>query len=210
MSNRQQVEEKESWDEGLWSRGKWGRCPLSLSACFSLSTWKWIKYRTQSASLFLPLCCVFSCLPVKKKNETTFSRFGSLSLSIFSNISHFPFCLLVFCPLGKPVMIVTEYMENGSLDTFLKVSMLYFAANDEGQFAPKEMLWNITGTQSNRLALPDLAWQLACSHLSMPVFSLCPPTQLRPPWFILVWCSCCWCTVMFLSGGDSRPAWNFW
>lgn len=37
-------------------------------------------------------------------------------------------------------MIVTEYMENGSLDTFLKVSMLYFAANDEAQFAPKEML----------------------------------------------------------------------
>ena len=24
--------------------------------------------------------------------------------------------------IGKPVMIVTEYMENGSLDTFLRVS----------------------------------------------------------------------------------------
>lgn len=24
-------------------------------------------------------------------------------------------------PAGKPVMIITEYMENGSLDTFLKV-----------------------------------------------------------------------------------------
>jgi len=33
MSNRQQVEAKESWDKGLWSLGKWGRCPLSLSAC---------------------------------------------------------------------------------------------------------------------------------------------------------------------------------
>lgn len=31
-------------------------------------------------------------------------------------------CFLCFCPpSGKPVMIITEYMENGSLDTFLKV-----------------------------------------------------------------------------------------
>jgi len=63
----------------------------------------------------------------------------TLSLSLFSAIFHTS-RFVSFCPLGKPVMIVTEYMENGSLDTFLKVSILYFAANDEGQFAPKEML----------------------------------------------------------------------
>lgn len=28
---------------------------------------------------------------------------------------------LFFSSAGKPVMIITEYMENGSLDTFLKV-----------------------------------------------------------------------------------------
>lgn len=28
------------------------------------------------------------------------------------------------CVSGKPVMIITEYMENGSLDTFLKVRWL--------------------------------------------------------------------------------------
>lgn len=27
--------------------------------------------------------------------------------------------------LGKPVMIVTEYMENGSLDSFLRVSEMH-------------------------------------------------------------------------------------
>ena len=35
--------------------------------------------------------------------------------------------LFVYLPLlllGKPVMIITEYMENGSLDTFLKVTMM--------------------------------------------------------------------------------------
>lgn len=30
--------------------------------------------------------------------------------------------LLSVPPPGKPVMIITEFMENGSLDTFLKVS----------------------------------------------------------------------------------------
>lgn len=30
-------------------------------------------------------------------------------------------CVLLFYLSGKPVMIITEYMENGSLDTFLKV-----------------------------------------------------------------------------------------
>jgi len=30
-------------------------------------------------------------------------------------------CFLISCFSGKPVMIITEYMENGSLDTFLKV-----------------------------------------------------------------------------------------
>lgn len=30
--------------------------------------------------------------------------------------------LFLFPPPGKPVMIITEFMENGSLDTFLKVS----------------------------------------------------------------------------------------
>lgn len=29
--------------------------------------------------------------------------------------------VLISCFAGKPVMIITEYMENGSLDTFLKV-----------------------------------------------------------------------------------------
>lgn len=32
--------------------------------------------------------------------------------------------ILIFCFLGKPVMIITEYMENGSLDTFLKVGQM--------------------------------------------------------------------------------------
>lgn len=31
---------------------------------------------------------------------------------------------------GKPVMIVTEYMENGSLDTFLKVLLRSFFQED--------------------------------------------------------------------------------
>lgn len=30
-------------------------------------------------------------------------------------------CYVLLPPAGKPVMIITEYMENGSLDTFLKV-----------------------------------------------------------------------------------------
>lgn len=34
--------------------------------------------------------------------------------------------LYVSCPLGNPVMIITEYMENGSLDTFLRVSRVSF------------------------------------------------------------------------------------
>lgn len=84
MSNRQQVEAKESWDKGLWSLGKWGRCPLSLSACFSLSTWKWIKYRTQSASLFLPLCCVFSYTPMKKIKRLSLAS----TLPLFSAVFH--------------------------------------------------------------------------------------------------------------------------
>lgn len=29
---------------------------------------------------------------------------------------------LFYASIGKPVMIITEFMENGSLDTFLKVS----------------------------------------------------------------------------------------
>lgn len=37
-----------------------------------------------------------------------------------------------FCILGKPVMIVTEYMENGSLDTFLKVFLRSFFQGDLG------------------------------------------------------------------------------
>lgn len=44
--------------------------------------------------------------------------------------NHLPFILsLPFpsfspsLPLGKPVMIITEYMENGSLDAFLRVSI---------------------------------------------------------------------------------------
>lgn len=50
----------------------------------------------------------------------------------------------VFFP-GKPVMIVTEYMENGSLDTFLKVGLkhvydskccLYAACDVEVEFEP--------------------------------------------------------------------------
>lgn len=37
-----------------------------------------------------------------------------------------------FFILGKPVMIVTEYMENGSLDTFLKVLFRSFFQGDLG------------------------------------------------------------------------------
>lgn len=36
--------------------------------------------------------------------------------------------MLFFDP-GKPVMIVTEYMENGSLDTFLKVQTVLQSRN---------------------------------------------------------------------------------
>ncbi len=42
----------------------------------------------------------------------TYMFFLSLSLS------------LSLCT-GKPVMIITEYMENGSLDAFLRVSFVY-------------------------------------------------------------------------------------
>lgn len=34
--------------------------------------------------------------------------------------------LLFTIYLGKPVMIVTEYMENGSLDSFLRVSRRFY------------------------------------------------------------------------------------
>lgn len=44
--------------------------------------------------------------------------------------NHLPFSLLLpfssfspSLPPGKPVMIITEYMENGSLDAFLRVSL---------------------------------------------------------------------------------------
>lgn len=36
--------------------------------------------------------------------------------------NHLPFILSLPLCLGKPVMIITEYMENGSLDAFLRVS----------------------------------------------------------------------------------------
>ena len=32
------------------------------------------------------------------------------------------FLNVIICFAGHPIMIVTEYMENGSLDTFLRVS----------------------------------------------------------------------------------------
>ena len=35
------------------------------------------------------------------------------------------YACITYLNLGKPVMIVTEYMENGSLDSFLRVS-IYF------------------------------------------------------------------------------------
>ncbi len=44
----------------------------------------------------------------------TYMFFLSLSLSLS----------LSLCT-GKPVMIITEYMENGSLDAFLRVSFVY-------------------------------------------------------------------------------------
>lgn len=40
-------------------------------------------------------------------------------------------CVLVFCFSGKPVMIITEYMENGSLDTFLKVGQEGYKDSNE-------------------------------------------------------------------------------
>lgn len=38
-------------------------------------------------------------------------------------------------PAGKPVMIITEYMENGSLDTFLKVEQ------QRGEWLPWQFQW---------------------------------------------------------------------
>lgn len=80
------------------------------------------------------LCCFFlACAIFPPSLAASLSLFFTLCLS---SLSHS--LLLSLGPLGKPVMIVTEYMENGSLDTFLKVSMFYFAADDEGQLAPRE------------------------------------------------------------------------
>ncbi len=87
MSNRQQVEANESRNKGLWSCWEWGRCPLSLSACFSLSTCKWIKYRTQKRQpLPASLRCVFSYSPVKKMKRLSLA--SALCLSLFSTIFH--------------------------------------------------------------------------------------------------------------------------
>lgn len=41
------------------------------------------------------------------------------------------YCFMSLLPSGKPVMILTEYMENGSLDTFLKVSRRVFFFRDD-------------------------------------------------------------------------------
>lgn len=35
------------------------------------------------------------------------------------------YAFIIYLNLGKPVMIVTEYMENGSLDSFLRVSRYF-------------------------------------------------------------------------------------
>lgn len=50
--------------------------------------------------------------------------------------NHLPFILSLFSSppslslsLGKPVMIITEYMENGSLDAFLRVSHAFLSAH---------------------------------------------------------------------------------
>lgn len=46
--------------------------------------------------------------------------------------NHLPFILSLSCSLfflGKPVMIITEYMENGSLDAFLRVSHAFLSVH---------------------------------------------------------------------------------
>ena len=52
---------------------------------------------------------------------------GILQAGSFTQLNAFP--LLILClpfSLGKPVMIITEYMENGSLDSFLRVSLVSY------------------------------------------------------------------------------------
>lgn len=131
MSNRQQVEETEKRQRvcEVGMSGGWaGAFYLHVFLCQLRNE----SNRTQSISLSL-LCFFWFGY---EKNDRHFSPLSLIaSLSVFS---HFVFPSL--CPLGKPVMIVTEYMENGSLDTFLKVSIFYFTVDDEGQLAPKEML----------------------------------------------------------------------
>lgn len=41
--------------------------------------------------------------------------------------NHLPFRFLSSLSVGKPVMIITEYMENGSLDAFLRVSHAFLS-----------------------------------------------------------------------------------
>lgn len=76
-------------------------------------------------------------------------------------------CMLSVLP-GKPVMIVIEYMENGSLDAFLRVSVTLEVQHrmSRSQTGP--------GHKSAAVRCPTLAWR--CT-VSWPAFLLSPPQK---------------------------------
>lgn len=60
---------------------------------------------------------------------------GLFTVAVFVPCNSAPLTTaLLSASVGKPVMIITEFMENGSLDTFLKVSNRSAGGNMEHTF----------------------------------------------------------------------------
>uniref|UniRef100_A0A8C8A0F7 receptor protein-tyrosine kinase n=1 Tax=Oryzias sinensis TaxID=183150 RepID=A0A8C8A0F7_9TELE len=94
---------------------------------------------------------------IRLEGVVTKSRSSTCSWSFFMSMPRYFLSMCqpvlrcaLFCFSGKPVMIITEYMENGSLDTFLK--------KNDGQFTVIQLVGMLRGIASGMRYLSDMGY----------------------------------------------------